>query len=197
MALAEAEAAAAEPGAQLAVAPALPPEPAYDMAGIDAIALALARSRSVHFATIGGRCVLPVRKLKALREEQGAAWARLLAWAGVPLPAPSLPVAWVTAADDQRVLRAAAGARALGRPAQPGHELGQVLYRAAWRSTREVMAGDWFRDAFPEGPEFSDEELYRLVNKAEPSFIRVEFSERADAIATSTVVTMGVTCCSM
>ena len=46
MALAEAEAAAAEPGEQLAVAPALPPEPAYDMAGIDAIALALARSKS-------------------------------------------------------------------------------------------------------------------------------------------------------
>jgi len=39
------------------------------------------------------------------------------------------------------------------------------------------MAGDWFRDVFPEGPEFSDEELYRLVNKAEPSFIRVEADE--------------------
>lgn len=39
------------------------------------------------------------------------------------------------------------------------------------------IAGQWFREAFPNQPLFSDQDLYRIVNKAEPSFIRVEADE--------------------
>ena len=44
--------------------------------------------------------------------------------------------------------------------------------RAYWR-----LAGDWFRESFDDCPRWSDEELFRLINKAEPSFIRVEADE--------------------
>ena len=51
---------------------------------------------------------------------------------------------WSDAAEDRRVIRAAASGRVLGRAPVEGADFGRILYRAAWRALREAEADAWF-----------------------------------------------------
>ena len=59
------------------------------------------------------------------------------------------------------------------------HESQSRLWENQVGRSREYwnMAGAWFRESFDECPEYSDDELFRIINRAEPSFIRVEADE--------------------